>query len=343
MELTTTNQKHDLMILSQLGQAANQAAADSTFSEYANRKAANSIRRHKAGLALFSDFLQSRGAAVGDLATDPAAWNGITWGLVKAFQNWMILEGYAVSTANQRLSTVKVYAKLAMKAGTLAAGDYALIKALEGYQRREAIELDCKREDNGISTRRGHKKAAWISISKEQARALKNQPNTPQGRRDRLMFCLLLDHGLRCGEVAGLQVSDFDLKTGELHFYRPKVHKTQTHRMSKDTAAAAAAYLENDALAIGPLLRGSNKAGVLGAAGLSEQAITARVRHLGAAMGIETLSAHDCRHYWATQAARNKTPLDRLQDAGGWASTAMPMRYIETAKIANEGVILGAD
>ena len=35
------------------------------------------------------------------------------------------------------------------------------------------------------------------------------------------------------------------------------------------------------------------------------------------------------------------TPLDRLQDAGGWASPAMPLRYVETAKIANQGVLLG--
>ncbi|MBC8492724.1 MAG: site-specific integrase, partial [Chloroflexi bacterium] len=52
-------------------------------------------------------------------------------------------------------------------------------------------------------------------------------------------------------------------------------------------------------------------------------------------------SAHDCRHYWATQAARSGTPIDRLQDAGGWSSPAMPLRYVEAAKIANEGVRLG--
>jgi integrase len=38
-------------------------------------------------------------------------------------------------------------------------------------------------------------------------------------------MCLLLEHGLRVGEVARLQVSDVDLKAGELRFYRPKVDK----------------------------------------------------------------------------------------------------------------------
>ena len=73
---------------------------------------------------------------------------------------------------------------------------------------------------------------------------------------------------------------------------------------------------------------------------MTSRAITARVRALGQAIGVEGLSAHDCRHYWATQAARSGTPIDRLQDAGGWASPAMPLRYVEAARIANEGVKL---
>jgi integrase len=49
---------------------------------------------------------------------------------------------------------------------------------------------------------------------------------------------------------------------------------------------------------------------------MSERAITKHVCALGEEIGLIGLSAHDCRHYWATQAARNATPLDRLQDAG---------------------------
>ena len=37
----------------------------------------------------------------------------------------------------------------------------------------------------------------------------------------------------------------------------------------------------------------------------------------------------------------NNYGIDHLQEAGGWNSPAMPLRYVETAKIANEGVNLG--
>ena len=62
-----------------------------------------------------------------------------------------------------------------------------------------------------------------------------------------------------------------------------------------------------------------------------------RVRVLGARIGVEGLSAHDCRHYWATYWA-DKVDVLRLQEAGGWSSLAMPRRYIEESEVANEGM-----
>ena len=173
------------------------------------------------------------------------------------------------------------------------------------------------------------------------------RPETPQGRRDALLMTILLEHGLRVGEVARLVVTDFDLKAGELKFYRPKVDKTQTHKLTPRTLAAARSYFEQDAPVVGNLWRASASKrdgraahGSLTTQGMSERAITDRVSTLGVLIGVAGLSAHDCRHYWATQAARNHTPIDRLQDAGGWNSPAMPLRYVESAKIANEGVKL---
>lgn len=92
-----------------------------------------------------------------------------------------------------------------------------------------------------------------------------------------------------------------------------------------------------------PLLRAGRKGGKLTRAGMSARAITKRVRALGLRVGLDGLSAHDCRHYWATTAARHKTDPFRLQEAGGWSSLAMPRRYVEAAKIANDGVNLGDD
>ena len=161
------------------------------------------------------------------------------------------------------------------------------------------------------------------------------------------MLCIMLDHGLRVGEVVILKVTDFDLNKGTLTFYRPKVDKTQTHKLTADTLAAARAYLTQDAPALGCIWRssaskrdGKELTGSLTDQGASERGMTKRVNTLGEKLGIHGLSAHDLRHFWATDAAHNGTPLDVLMWAGGWNSYAMPLRYIERAKIANAGVKL---
>jgi integrase len=214
-----------------------------------------------------------------------------------------------------------------------------LIRGVSGYSRQEGKRVDQRREH----TRVGEKKPVNVSLSRQQAHALVLRPDTPQGRRDALLVHLLLEHGLRVGELARLRVEDIDLSAGAFTFFRPKVDKVQTHRMTAASARAVQRWFTfGDAPASGLLLRGSRKGGHLSKPGMSERAITARVRYLGEEIGISGLSAHDCRHYWATTAARHGTDAFVLRDAGGWNSIAMPSRYVEGQKVANEGVNLGA-
>ena len=189
-------------------------------------------------------------------------------------------------------------------------------------------------------TRKGTKKAQPVSINPTQAQTLKTMPDdSPQGRRDALLMCLLLDHGLRCGEIAALPADAINLSEGVLKFYRPKVDKEQIHRLTRDTLQAAIRYFE----VCSPserLIMGSRKNGKL-VGSMGERAITDRVRVLGESVGVEGLSAHDGRHYWATSAIRGGTDVRALQDAGGWSNPIMPLRYAEASRIANQGVKLG--
>lgn len=327
-------------VLAVAGQIANGHAASNLFTDYRARKAANTVKRHDDALSLFDEFLAAPGVpgmpSADNLTQDPAAWAGVTWGLVSSFAAWLLGKGYAIATVNGSLSIVKSYAKLAAQAGAIPAGEYALIRSVTGYRGSAAKHMDENRE----VTRTGAKKAAPVAITQEQATTLQTHPDTPQGRRDALLMGLLLDLGLRCGEVAGLTVECVNLDEGTLTFYRPKVGKKQTHRLTNGLLRVLRAYMANDAPASDRLLRASIKGGELDAVGMSERAITKRVHELGKRVGVGGLSAHDLRHYWATKAARNGTPIDRLQDAGGWSSPAMPLRYVANATIANEGVRL---
>jgi integrase len=330
--------------LEQAGLVANVVAAQHIFDDYRVRKSGSSLRAHLADLQSFVAYLEAAGVdcpTAEALHHQPEAWQGVTHGLLRGFVAWLLGQGLALASVNRKLSTVKVYVGLAAQAGIISGADLALIKSVQGYSAREFARVNEKRALAGSASRLSSKKETSTTLAPEQVKALKSQPDTPQGRRDAVLICLLLDHGLRVGELAALAVTAINLPAGELRFYRPKVDKMQTHRLTTDTLAALRAYfLHGDAPALGPLLRGSNKAGVLTSAGMTERSITRRVGRLAERVGLEHLSAHDLRHSWATRAIRRGTDPFALQQAGGWTSMQTVRKYVDESAIANDRVML---
>ncbi|NDJ62810.1 MAG: hypothetical protein GYB67_16940 [Chloroflexi bacterium] len=170
-----------------VGQAANLAAAGA-FADYRDRRAPNTLRRQPSDLQRFADYLAAFDVATtgADLQTDPAAWRGITGGLVTGFVVWMLQQGDAVGSVN-----------------------------------------------------------------------------------------LMLDHGLRVGEVALLQAPDFDLTNSLLTVFRPKVGKAQTLEMSRDTRSAARLYFAQPAPVVGSVWRPSAGKGRTDALAADRQGMSA--------------------------------------------------------------------
>jgi integrase len=99
--------------------------------------------------------------------------------------------------------------------------------------------------------------------------------------------------------------------------------------------ARCALYLANVSIAVGALAV-SRRPGPSS----PEDSYPGPRQLLGASVGLKQLSPHDLGHYWATAAIADGTDLLALQEAGGRASLAMPRRYVERAKLANERVKL---
>jgi len=308
-----------------VGPVADQVAIAHALEEYQQGLSSETTRRQKADLALFTRFLEDEVKTVaGDFYGDLNAWCHITFGIVEGFKRWQLLQGYATGSINVGLATIKAYCKLAFDAGIITIETYTRIQGVRGYKRDQARNVDEKREKTRLST----KKAVAVPISPTHMRLLKAPSAHALGARDALLMCLLLDHGLPVCQVARLAVAQIDLQAATLIFYRHKVNKPQVHNLTPDTLSAAQRYLAT----LPP--------GQVSLFDLVAHSINERVRVLGERCGLMGLSPHDCRHAWATDAARNETDVLSLQQAGGWSSIAMPARYVEQSKIANQGVKL---
>src|SRR5882762_10695441 len=158
-----------------IGQLSNNYAASNVFDDYQSKVTENTLKRQRDDIKIFSQFLKQIGMKKDNLMVDCAEWQDITFGLIETFKRWQVDQGYAIASINAHLSTVKVYAKLAAKAGTISAEEYAMIKMVSGYRHKEGRNVDQKRE----VTRVGNKKAEAVPLTQEQARALKEQSDTP--------------------------------------------------------------------------------------------------------------------------------------------------------------------
>lgn len=325
-------------------QAADTFASQSRFERSLAGKSENTRIAYKADLATWKAYLAGAGLDVReyDYYSNPECWQGVTYGVVVAYVEWMKTQGFAIASINRKLSCVRAFCEMAAQAGVLSGEALAMIQTVKTIRRGQGLEIDRQREQKRID-RPNAKKSKSVELTVDQAKALKDQSDTPQGRRDVLLMCLLLDHGLRAGEVVALTLNNFNLKIGTMTFWRDKVEKTQTHRLTADTLTALHNYINADDIQpMEPLLRASLKSGELGKGGMSEVAISARVKSLGEKIGVAGLSAHDCRHFWATDAQRNGTDGFTLMQAGGWTSMQTVQRYVDAGKIANDGVKLSA-
>jgi integrase len=272
-----------------VGSRANAAASAHLLADHIQGLSVSSRRQLGIILKKWCAFLGVAGIQriPDDLCADPAARGFVSWGWVQAYLKLLLNEGYATTTINLHLAMLRALIYIAHRAGGIQdESEIQRIRTIRGYGSRRSKNVNQQRETDNIPTRIGTKKEEWVVLSPEEAYHLKHgHQETPQGRRDALLMCLLLDHGFRVSEVAGLKVQNFDLKNGFLRFYRPKVDKEQVHRFSGDLLLAVRAYFDTgDAPVQGLVLRVSKKNGELGKVGMTTRRITERVCDLGSAV-----------------------------------------------------------
>ena len=131
-------------------------------------------------------FLRTIFESSGNLRRINLPQSQVSYQALQHFVDEQIQEGHALSSINRRISTVKNYAKLAAKAGELDPGEYAMVATISHFSSTDKKRIDSRRSTTHI----GNKKRTPVLITQAQATQLKDQPDTPQGRRDRVLIAV---------------------------------------------------------------------------------------------------------------------------------------------------------
>lgn len=150
--------------------------------------------------------------------------------------------------------------------------------------------------------------------------------------RDQTMIALMLDVGLRVGEVAALRVQDFEstLHPGDLAALRVQGKGDKERRvwLVPETADLVQTYLAERPAVAGEALFITRRRG-----GFSTRGIQERVKHYTVKAGLdpEQVSCHRLRHTFARRMAEARMPLPSLSHWLGHSQLKTTQVYIDGA------------
>ena len=346
--ITITNES---TTLATVNTAAYEAAKGNEFLQYMLRRANGTKQRHiKTILDFAAWYADDRNHVYTDML-HPAAWKDITAKDITDYRlNLIYNDSYktlkdgtrenigkkSINTVNQTISIICKYAKLAHAAGYVSDTQYNIIRDIEGITPNEATEIDNSRNCTRCINA---KKSAPVQLTVFQMELLKHDhPNTLQGKRNQLVFCLLLDHGQRIGDMVNLKTDNVDMVKKQITF---KTQKTNINMTLQMTADVYNAFLEYFAMYTpqpgGSIWTGTNKSDKPQGS-FSKRAAQKMITAKAAAVGISDFSAHDCRHAWTDRALDAGNDLVTVQHAGGWKNLNMVSYYAAKKEVSNAGL-----
>ncbi len=149
----------------------------------------------------------------------------------------------------------------------------------------------------------------------------------PTGVRNRALIAVLWRSGLRISEALALELRDLDLEAGSLRVRHGKGDKSRTVGIDEQTSALLARWLDRRRR-LSPGARAPVFCTLAGG-----RVDTSYVRHLlprlAAKAGLDRrVHAHGLRHTYASELARERTPINVIRDALGHTSLAVTDRYL---------------
>ncbi|MBD1833336.1 tyrosine-type recombinase/integrase [Cyanobacteria bacterium FACHB-472] len=221
-----------------------------------------------------------------------------------------LMERYSPATANKMLSALRGVLRECRRLGLISADDYMNACDLK--------QIASERLPTGRALSGGEIAALMDACCRDAS---------PAGFRDAAMLAFLMA-GLRRSEVVKLDVSDFNVETGEIKVLGGKGRKDRLCYTPGGGAEAIADWLQLRGDMVGALLNPVNKGGaILVGQRLSSQAVLNALEKRSEQGGVKNLSPHDFRRTFISDLLDAGADISTVQRLAGHSSPLTTSRY----------------
>jgi len=235
-------------------------------------------------------------------------WETVTYGESMKVRV-ALTERYKPSTVNKMLSTLRGVLKQAWRLGLIDADHY-----------RRAADVENLRNSNLVGGR------ALESDEIAKLFATCTADRTPKGARDAALLAVFYGCGLRRGELARLDVEDFDADDCSI-LVQGKRRKQRTVYLGEQACQHVKSWLRDRGGEPGPLFCPVSQTGEVRHTRLRGESISYILRRRQQAAGTERFSPHDLRRSFVTALLDAGEDVFTVQKLAGHADATTTARY----------------
>ncbi len=220
----------------------------------------------------------------------------------------VLTERYKPATVNKMLSALRGVLKQTWRLGLVDADTY-----------RRAADVENVRNSNLLSGR---------ALASEEIGKLFGAcvDDTPKGARDAALLAVLYGCGLRRGELAGLDIDDFDPEDCSMVVHG-KRNKQRTVYLGGNGCQYIETWLRHRGDDAGPLFCPVDQTGEIRITRLRGESVAYIIKRLQQTAGVDHFSAHDLRRSFVTTLLDAGEDIFTVQKLAGHADITTTARY----------------
>ncbi|MCE5309044.1 MAG: tyrosine-type recombinase/integrase [Acidobacteriales bacterium] len=229
------------------------------------------------------------------------------------------MEKYKPATANKMLAALRGVLRECWRLGYMTAEDY--------HRAVDVHTIKAQTLPRGRALAAGEIAALMRTCIEDESAA---------GTRDAALIALLYGAGLRRSEAVALDLSSYNVETGELTIRGAKGRKDRLGYATNGSADALADWLRVRDGDPGPLFWAVNKGGKIVPRRMTDQAVLHILHKRGGEAGVAPFSPHDLRRSFISDLLDAGADISTVQQLANHANVQTTVRYDRRGEVAKQ-------